>query len=567
MTAALIGLISLQFYWLNVSLSVNEEKFKHDVQEALNEVVHKLEMQDAVKVTQRAIGEGVTIVYDSATVNVDSAGNVRWLEEKLVRSTQLIGTERLYADGVAYSVEEEMLIQRSGIARKRDVSELPLEKIKFMEEEKQPPFSLGTPKPTVGDLPIIPRVNDSTSLFDKPNLNFNSSTLKGGISYETDNSESLQIMKYSDMVASIINELVNVSKGKNILDLINKQVLDSLIQMELYDRGIQLPYYFGIRDMNKPTADFLYTNAPDLQGDIVEEGYNVRLFPTNPYGTRNMLYLHFPDHQKFVFGKMWMVLISSSIFLILVIFSFSYAIRTIFRQKKLSEITNDFIGNMTHELKTPIATVSLATEALLDPDIQAMPKQLDRYLNVIKDENARLGKQVEKVLNIARFDKGDFKLNISSLDVHAVIEKAYKNSILQIENRGGVLKLFLNATNSQIEADRLHFTNIIHNLLDNANKYSPEAPHLSITTTSDAKGLRILIADRGRGIPKDMVNKIFDKFYRVPTGNVHDVKGFGLGLSYVKTMIDAHHGRISVKSELDKGSIFTIFLPYKHEQS
>lgn len=539
MTAALIGLIGLQFYWLNTSLSVNEEKFKHEVHEALNEVVHKLEMQDAVKVTQQAIGNGVNILRDSTIVNVDSAGNVRWLEEKLISSTQLIGTDRLSKDGFAYSVEQEMLIRKSGVAKKRNVSELPLEHIQLVSDEPDAylDFQKGTEKKE-----------------NKP-------------PYTVDDPKTMQTMKYSDMVSSIVNELVNVSKGRNIQDLINHQILDSLIKMELSDRGIHLPYYYGIRNMDKPNDDFIYSNNADYQDELLDAGYNVRLFPTSPFGTRNMLYVFFPDHQQFVFGKMWLVLVSSAIFLALVIFSFSYAIRTIFRQKKLSEITNDFISNMTHELKTPIATVSLATEALLDPDIRAMSSQLERYLNVIRDENNRLGKQVEKVLNIARLDKGDFKLNITEVDIHEIIEAVYKNNVIQVENREGILKKYLGATATRIEADRLHLTNIIHNLLDNANKYSPEAPHLSISTESDSNGVKILIADRGRGIPKDMVNKIFDKFYRVPTGNIHDVKGFGLGLSYVKKMVDAHHGDISVKSELGKGSIFTIFLPYKHEQS
>ena len=547
MTGALLGLISLQFYWLNASLSVNEEKFKHEVHEALNEVVHKLEMHDAVKVTQKTIGDGVAIVHDSAFVDVDSAGNVRWLEEKLVRSTQLIGTDRLAADGFAYSVEEEMLIKRTGMARKRSVSELDLADITLVKDE--PILNLGEQK--------------NTSMF-KPS--FNSEKLSKKEKKEADK-QSIPVMKYSEMVSSIINELVSVSKGRNVQDLISQQILDSLILMELSDRGIDLEYKYGIRDMDKPNADFIYTNSPEYRTELLDVGFNVRLFPTSPYGTRNMLYLYFPDHQQFVFGKMWLVLVSSAVFLALVIFSFSYAIRTIFRQKKLSEITNDFISNMTHELKTPIATVSLATEALLDPDIRAMSSQLERYLNVIKEENARLGKQVEKVLNIARLDKGDFKLNVSAVDVHEIIESVCKNHAIQVESRGGILKKYLGAQQTRIEADRLHLTNIIHNLLDNANKYSPEAPHLSVTTDSDAKGVTVMIADRGVGIPKDMVNKIFDKFYRVPTGNVHDVKGFGLGLSYVKKMVDAHHGNISVKSELGKGSIFTIFLPYKHEQS
>jgi two-component system phosphate regulon sensor histidine kinase PhoR len=197
-----------------------------------------------------------------------------------------------------------------------------------------------------------------------------------------------------------------------------------------------------------------------------------------------------------------------------------------------------------------------------DPDIRRLPNQMNRYMGMIREENDRLGQQVEKVLQIARLDREDFKLNISEVDVHQSISKAVRNIQIQVEKRGGVLNTELNAEQTCIHADEIHLTNMIINLLDNANKYSPENPEITIKTQSNERGVKVMISDKGQGISKEVINKVFDKFYRAPTGNIHDVKGFGLGLSYVKTMVDAHQGEIQVKSEPSKGSTFTLFFPY-----
>jgi two-component system phosphate regulon sensor histidine kinase PhoR len=347
-------------------------------------------------------------------------------------------------------------------------------------------------------------------------------------------------------------------------------MLDSLIGQEARQRGIDIGYQYGIKDMDDPASALLFCNAPDAQQQILQQGFTVRLFPTDAFGSPNQLYVHFPEQRQFIMHAMWGALAGSALFLLLVIACFVAAIMAIFRQKRISEITNDFISNMTHELKTPIATVSLTTEALLDPDIRAMPSLAERYLQVIKEENDRLGQQVEKVLQIARLEKRDFKLNKTDVDVHSAIEHAIRNIRIQIDSRHGSLSARLDAAQPVVRADKVHLTNIIVNLLDNANKYSPEAPEIVVETASvgppDApQGIEIRISDKGQGISKEMLGKIFDKFFRVPTGNLHDVKGFGLGLSYVKTMVEAHGGRIGVKSEPHKGSTFSIFLPYQHE--
>ena len=246
-----------------------------------------------------------------------------------------------------------------------------------------------------------------------------------------------------------------------------------------------------------------------------------------------------------------------------IIFCFYYAIRIILRQKALSDIKNDFINNMTHEFKTPLATVSLAVEALQDPELSNQDSFRARYLGIIKEENKRLVGQVEKVLQAAALDKKEFKLTIESIHLPAMLQACVDQFTLQVENRGGTIELNHRLEDPYLEGDVFHLTHLFTNLLDNANKYSPSSPKIRVEVADQGSQLQITIQDEGVGMNREAVKKIFDKFYRVPTGNVHDVKGFGLGLSYVKTMLEAHKGTIQVQSEPDKGSTFTINLPKK----
>jgi len=226
----------------------------------------------------------------------------------------------------------------------------------------------------------------------------------------------------------------------------------------------------------------------------------------------------------------------------------------------------DFINNMTHEFKTPIASIALAAEALQDPSIQSEQNRTKRFLKVIEDENLRLKNHVDKVLQTAIIDKGELKLNITDIDIHAIIEIATKNAGLQVEKRGGRIRSKLNASDPIIMADKGHITNVIYNLLDNANKYSPENPAIEVETYNIGDGVNITVKDNGIGMTKETQKKIFDKFYRINTGNLHDVKGFGLGLNYVRAIVQLHGGNISIESEPGKGSSFSIFIPFKNDK-
>jgi two-component system phosphate regulon sensor histidine kinase PhoR len=257
------------------------------------------------------------------------------------------------------------------------------------------------------------------------------------------------------------------------------------------------------------------------------------------------------------------MLFASATLILIIIYSFSYTIFTIFRQKKLSEIKNDFVNNMTHEIKTPIATISLACEVLNDKDVKKSEDLFANYINMIKHENKRLETLVEHILQTATLEKGQLILRKEELDIHAIISTAVNNVGFHVMQKSGRIIENLNAANPIIRADKVHITNLIYNLLDNANKYSPEKPKIVISTENSNNGLIIKVADNGIGISKANQKKIFEKFSRIATGNVHDVKGFGLGLSYVKAIVDKHQGKISIESELKKGSVFIVYLPFE----
>ena len=309
---------------------------------------------------------------------------------------------------------------------------------------------------------------------------------------------------------------------------------------------------------------FLLVDSRASKRALEKSELKASLFPNDLIGEQNWLVVDFPEKQQFLLRKIWLTMASSGFLILVIVGSFGYSIRTILQQKKLSEMKNDFINNMTHELKTPIATISLACEALSDKEINQMKGMQDRYLAMISDENKRLGEQVERVLQMAALDRNDIELKSESLNLLELVERAVEKTALQVEARSGQIKVIDNADNKLVFGDKTHLTNILVNLLDNANKYSDLAPEIMIRLYNKAGDISVAVQDRGIGMTKEATTHIFQKFYRVPTGNIHNVKGFGLGLAYVKNMVELHHGTISVESEPGKGSKFTITLPNEH---
>lgn len=361
-----------------------------------------------------------------------------------------------------------------------------------------------------------------------------------------------------------------------LLESINPKDLDKFIKQAFKYQGIDLKFDYGIySNASKdffivngiytadigitPNASYTGTNRSLMNSNAT---YTVPLFSTE-FETPGSLRVFFPRKIGWLWSSVMPSLISSIIFTALILFCFLYTIYVIFRQKKISEMKNDFINNMTHEFKTPIATISLASDSINAERVKNDPEKVMRFANIIKEENNRMLSQVEKVLQMARIDKKEFELNISTFDLHSIITKAVEHANLKALKKDGVVISKLEADPSVIQGDETHISNIVYNLLDNANKYSPVNPHIEVSTKNVNGGVQMVVRDNGIGMTKEAQRHIFDKFYRVHTGNLHDVKGFGLGLSYVKALVTAHGGTVSVDSDLGKGSSFIVFFPFK----
>ncbi|MBL4653030.1 MAG: HAMP domain-containing histidine kinase [Flavobacteriales bacterium] len=341
-----------------------------------------------------------------------------------------------------------------------------------------------------------------------------------------------------------------------INDTLNPFYLESLLKGEFLKQEINIDFEYGIYDCFSDSV--VFKKAIMLAAD----GSNSETSAPQIKWDRDGHYfgVYFPNRSKAMISQMSFWLISSLVLLVVIVF-FAYTISVILKQKRLSEIKNDFINNMTHEFKTPISTISLSSEVLMSPEIANDKERLFNYAQIIKNENNRLKNQVERVLQIATLDK-EIKLNKSKIDIHQLIEKVILNFDLALKEKKVVVNISLNATNYEVIADEVHLTNIFQNLIDNAIKYGyQKALVIDILTEDNNGSIQFTIRDNGIGIAKENLKLIFDKFYRVPTGDVHNVKGFGLGLNYVKTMVKEHNGEIEVKSELTKGTTFIVTLP------
>jgi len=358
-------------------------------------------------------------------------------------------------------------------------------------------------------------------------------------------------------------------------DTVHPYLLEQLLKWEFDDKNMREDFQFGIYDCWGDSI--IYGNYMQFESDsIFTVDYTSDYeFEIDEVALKLNTDLHyfgviFPNRGSSKSyevpdpGTPWYYLIAIILFVVLF---FTFTVSIIVRQKKLSEVKNDFINNMTHELKTPIATIRIASETLLNFDDSTENEKRMRYAGIIYKENKRLEQQVERVLNVAKLDRKEIKLKIETFDLHEIISEAKENfEFSQLEESGGKIDLDLQASSFLVRADQVHTTNIIHNLLDNAIKYCLEVPQIKISSSNNKNNIVIIIKDNGKGISKENLKYIFDKFYRVPTGNVHDIKGFGLGLYYVKTIIEELGGSVNVKSSINKGSEFCVTLPLNQDK-
>jgi two-component system phosphate regulon sensor histidine kinase PhoR len=343
---------------------------------------------------------------------------------------------------------------------------------------------------------------------------------------------------------------------------LNKDEVNLALRRSFLFSGIETPFEFALIKDGKVEEGAFKKSA---KNDFLKSAYKVQLFPDNIIRQNLLLSVVFPERSNYVLGTMSWILGGSMLFSLIIIATFALSLYLIIRQKKIAEMKSDFLNNMTHEFKTPIATISLAADTITNPKVINDEESVKHFIGMIKKENSRMNKKVETILQIASLDKKEIAFKFENLSMHSVIERAVDTIEIQVHQKNGKITLKLNAAEPVIYGDNEHLTNLVNNMLDNALKYSPESPDITVETSNNDRGLILSVQDRGIGMSKSVQSKIFERFYRQSSGNIHDVKGFGLGLNYVRAIIDAHKGSVTVTSEPGKGSRFDIFLPFNWE--
>ena len=360
------------------------------------------------------------------------------------------------------------------------------------------------------------------------------------------------------LLDEVVYNILYQASERPLKERINFKLLDQDIRAELLNNGINIPYHVTVS-----TADGREVyRCPDYTEEGLAYTYSQVLFRNDPSSKMGVVRIHFPDINSYIFSSI-RFMIPSVVFTVVLLVTFIFTIVVIFRQKRYTEIKNDFINNMTHELKTPIASISLAAQMLNDKSVTKSETMMQHLGSVINDESKRLRFLVEKVLQMSMFDRKKAVFKKKQLDVNELVENAAHSFTLRVEHTGGKIYTDIEAVDSTVYVDETHFQNVIFNLMDNAVKYRKQDEPLDIylRTWNEGSELMLSIRDTGMGIKKENLKKIFEKFYRVHTGNLHDAKGFGLGLAYVKKIVDLHKGVIHVESDYGKGTTFTISLP------
>ncbi len=504
---ALLGLIAIQMYWIQNAVALRDSQFRRNVMAAVSDVNKTLERREKINRLQKHGFARYLLQLDSAKTTE--------INQRRKKSKGLLERSSMQGD----SMRDAAFAFRFDDSADRRNTNLTNENLDELIASEKRLFEA--------------KLGEATEL------------------------DGFRIREFGEMLYNILS----IDASSDFLMRLDANEMDTLLKSALLDFGaISAGYHFGVFDEASDTR-LMPDRSEPIADALKEKGYRIRLLGSD-YGTPvTFLYIWFPDQEKYLVGTLRPLLISSGLFILTIILAFSFTISTILRQKKISEIKNDFINNMTHELKTPISTISLACEALRDPVMAKSADRVGKFVTMINDENKRLGALVENVLRSAVLDRSKLELAADEIEIHEVIATAIKNIALQAEQKGGEVSQELAAKEHIVLGDRIHLANVVYNLIDNAIKYSSGAPKIGVRTHSDPEAVYVEVSDTGIGIRKEDQKRIFDKLYRVPTGNIHNAKGFGLGLSYVSAIVQKHNGTVSVQSELGKGSIFTIQLP------
>ncbi len=510
-SAAVIALIFIQLIWVQDAFKVQKQQFNLLVNKSLSQITSKLELKET---------------YNQ-------------IQGELERSGDSLGLKKLNLPKNLPASDDNQTYDSPEINQS------------YYTFQDQNPGKVETRVDLIsGDTTL--NVSDN-SLYQN-NLNGNNEQSAKPKS-ESDQNSNLQVTNKKVYIAKVINQIMQ-NEGR-IEDRLTYSTLDSLIRQDFDEKLILLPFEFAVR-----TGNVRYTlRSAGFSPMAKFQMYKSLLFPHDVRTSLNFLVVYFPTRENYLFRSVGMMAGASMLLALIILLISSVAIYIIFRQKRLSEIKNDFVNNMTHELKTPIATISLASQMLADQNLKPDTKNLSYISNLIQEESKRLGYQVERVLQMSILEEGKMSLRIQPVYIDRLVRQAVEKIALQIKQKNGSIEVDLNIGEVPVQGDETHLTNVVFNLIDNAMKYCRQEPSIKITTHSTSRTIQVIVNDNGIGISKEYINKIFDKFFRVPTGNIHDVKGFGLGLSYVKKVIQQHHGTISVSSEPDTGTTFTLIIP------
>ncbi|MBP7166325.1 MAG: HAMP domain-containing histidine kinase [Bacteroidia bacterium] len=544
MSVSLLGLIFLQTYWITHDFEIKSQQFDRTVMLALNDIVDQVEEN-----------ENLRIVVNNFITSEDSSVTHDMVDDSLMTVLSDIATAPPMPppppprppdpESEIMRIETE-ISNRIFDFRQRARNRKPTEESMYFNVDSS----------------IDIRIEKDIEQKEVYAFKFDqSSSMMDSIEQLTQQRMQSRLKKLNSMMQKLTFQIVDPSG--NIFNRISKESLDSIIRRELFNRGLNLNFSYGVYKEKGKEWLHLSENADSVM--LKYSDYKLMLFPNDVFKRNEMLSISFSDKLNYLLDGIWVVLLFSIAFTVLIIWGFAYTLKVVLRQKKLADIKNDFINNMTHEFKTPIATIAIANESMRDPRIYQVPEKLEFYNNIIRDENQRMLRQVETVLQMAQIDKGEVKLKMEDTDINDLVETAVSSMSLTVEQREGKITVNNEAVQTTILADPTHILNVLINILDNANKYSPESPVITVNVYNQPESVIIEISDKGIGMSKEVLKKIFDTFYRATSGNIHDVKGFGLGLSYVKAILTEHQGTIEVESEPLKGSTFTINLPLKKQ--
>ncbi|MGB0391586.1 MAG: sensor histidine kinase [Salibacteraceae bacterium] len=525
--SAVVALIAMQYYWVQSSVDLRKEEFGRNVSDALKSVSEYLTRYEAASQIKAREQNRYLFIDNNAEDKINQAGKDTNFEYMMV--------ERYVRDGdqIQISISEE----KDGVVVSDSKEILDQKLPTFGKEKEDSPetwaFGGGGTKPYKG-------------------ISLNKEL-------------QMRIEHKKAFIGEIEKSLRQINSTEELEDRIDSLFLDSLLQLALFERGIRTNFEYGVFDGD---GVFRFGSQLVASSKLEESTYMTRLFKNDLIGKPGYLKIFFPKEKGFVLRSTFSMLLTSILVVLAIIYIFYWTVKAIITQKKNSEIKNDFINNMTHELKTPISTISLAVEVLNDPSMAQNESLLKRYLGMINEENKRLGMLVEEVLQSAALDRSAFKLKKENVDIAQLVTEVVGKMDIKVKERQGMVEVEIDPTGSyNFEGDRVHLTNVLYNLMDNAIKYSRENPVIKIEVLNVVNTIAIKVSDNGIGIGAEHVKKVFDKLYRVPTGNLHDVKGFGLGLNYVKTIVTRHLGTVDVKSVLGKGSTFIIYLPKESKKT